>query len=1052
MIIFLLIAGAAIVLFQKYPIINDSYDILEAEKNNLREPLTDESSQSEVDLLVSLGQKSLLAGDPDEAIDYFTKANQLQPKNAHVLSLRADAYSKMEKWDLSRKDADAALALDPTNRAAFLTRDWALRQINPRPQMPKDTTTEKPGTAILIYDPMNPQWEKNLEIFQVLIGDMENFSPGSSLSKLISFPKTIDGTSVRPLVYFAMLSLFLNNHVKDSVKDSFYVYNCEIDDDFYHLVSDIKPERLYTREVSFHSVDFSQMTTASFLAMFNEVFINTKAVTFKLCQFPLGIKAADLLKLNIVKKVEQFEFLVSRQELEDEEFDDTLKLDSLIAYLTKGRRLTITDKQVDGGLNKILDRLTEELHAATQKKSYFLRIFCFSSDRPAFQTYKNSKTSEKLSVSFIEKKAMYPIYYAQVVYPELHFFVVDVQRTGVSEEAKPLVRRSLLARNIRSIRNEENLEPANPKNLHELLVSLKMSGEYDNRFGGRKRDDVGIRQYRSSFTHTANSLNTPVLTCHSSSQYSHFAKLIIFYAALSIATVSCKKCNFEDEAMVVYCSNPLISEHLDFKSYKNGTDTEEDICKKYDAFNKCLDDKVTSKCRMKSLPNMLPLWEYLCSPDYKKMVTDEHSCYKAIEKDLYVQKCFQNSNYSINLNQIRHNGGEQFCRAAKSHLECYKEFSHLEKCQQAVTLQKSFYEFLSQNYTSNDADTKPTCQFIDIEKLVQDFKVVQKEKAIGGCDEFDVCKCIDGYTINNDTKKCVDIDECSTGLHSCSQKCINKEGGYDCECDTRFYTLASTTSNHTCIRSNSSAPVWLIFAHGQSIWNVSDDGKFVELKHAGLEKVAMLDVDVKVIAGGFFHSRNTIYFVDNGKNLIQRVAINANQSVKPEVIQNYEVDGVEGIAVDYIARNLYTARKSDIFVQSLDGRYRMRIYKNKLSTPRALVLHSDTGMLYGSDWSSAAFLYKAATDGSYFQKIVTTDIVWPNGLTIDSYANRIYWADAFLDTIQSMDMNGGKRKTILANSGAVAHLFGLAVADDYIYWTDWNHRGILRADKLTGQM
>uniref|UniRef100_A0A915E790 Uncharacterized protein n=1 Tax=Ditylenchus dipsaci TaxID=166011 RepID=A0A915E790_9BILA len=43
---------------------------------------------------------------------------------------------------------------------------------------------------------------------------------------------------------------------------------------------------------------------------------------------------------------------------------------------------------------------------------------------------------------------------------------------GVSEEAKPLVRRSLLARNIRSIRNEENLEPANPKNLHELLSKI----------------------------------------------------------------------------------------------------------------------------------------------------------------------------------------------------------------------------------------------------------------------------------------------------------------------------------------------------------------------------------------------------------------------------------------------------------------------------------------------------------------------------------------------------------------------------------------------------
>lgn len=29
------------------------------------------------------------------------------------------------------------------------------------------------------------------------------------------------------------------------------------------------------------------------------------------------------------------------------------------------------------------------------------------------------------------------------------------------------------------------------------------------------------------------------------------------------------------------------------------------------------------------------------------------------------------------------------------------------------------------------------------------------EKAIGGCDETGACKCIEGYTINNETMKCV---------------------------------------------------------------------------------------------------------------------------------------------------------------------------------------------------------------------------------------------------------------------------------------------------------
>lgn len=52
---------------------------------------------------------------------------------------------------------------------------------------------------------------------------------------------------------------------------------------------------------------------------------------------------------------------------------------------------------------------------------------------------------------------------------------------------------------------------------------------------------------------------------------------------------------------------------------------------------------------------------------------------------------------------------------------------------------------------------------------------------------------------------------------------------------------------------------------------------------------------------------------------------------------------------------------------------------------------------------------------------------------------------------RSTKFDGTERRKIVSNSGAVAHLFGLAVADNYIYWTDWNHRGILRADKITGK-
>lgn len=102
----------------------------------------------------------------------------------------------------------------------------------------------------------------------------------------------------------------------------------------------------------------------------------------------------------------------------------------------------------------------------------------------------------------------------------------------------------------------------------------------------------------------------------------------------------------------------------------------------------------------------------------------------------------------------------------------------------------------------------------------------------------------------------------------------------------------------------------------------------------------------------------------------------------------------------YYLRNIYTARRSTIFVQTLEGHFRKALYRNVTKMPRALVVNAPAGHLYGSDWGSSAFIYKAASDGSKFEKIIIENIVWPNALTIDIYAKRLYWADAFLDTIQ----------------------------------------------------
>lgn len=81
-------------------------------------------------------------------------------------------------------------------------------------------------------------------------------------------------------------------------------------------------------------------------------------------------------------------------------------------------------------------------------------------------------------------------------------------------------------------------------------------------------------------------------------------------------------------------------------------------------------------------------------------------------------------------------------------------------------------------------------------------------------------------------------------------------------------------------------------------------------------------------------------------------------------------------------------------------------------------------------------------DGSGRRSIVTGSLVWPNGLTVDHTTNRLFWADAKLDTIEMSDLDGGNRQVILS-SAADIHPFGLALYQNVLYWTDWGKQSIL---------
>ena len=92
---------------------------------------------------------------------------------------------------------------------------------------------------------------------------------------------------------------------------------------------------------------------------------------------------------------------------------------------------------------------------------------------------------------------------------------------------------------------------------------------------------------------------------------------------------------------------------------------------------------------------------------------------------------------------------------------------------------------------------------------------------------------------------------------------------------------------------------------------------------------------------------------------------------------------------------------------------------------------------------------QAAMDGSSRRTIVTGNLGWPNGLTIDQTTRVLYWVDAKLDKIEASDLNGGNRRVIML-SPADIHPFGLTVYKSILYWTDWNNKSISLFDLNSG--
>ncbi|XP_035376859.1 low-density lipoprotein receptor-related protein 1B [Electrophorus electricus] len=117
--------------------------------------------------------------------------------------------------------------------------------------------------------------------------------------------------------------------------------------------------------------------------------------------------------------------------------------------------------------------------------------------------------------------------------------------------------------------------------------------------------------------------------------------------------------------------------------------------------------------------------------------------------------------------------------------------------------------------------------------------------------------------------------------------------------------------------------------------------------------------------------------------------------------------------------------------------------------PRALALDECQNLMFWTNWNEKRpGVLRSTLSGRNVRLVVSERVLAPNGLTIDHHAEKLYFSDDSLGSVERCDYDGSHRYVIL--KGKLGTFFGLVVYGDFLFWSDWERRAVMRADKLTG--
>lgn len=231
----------------------------------------------------------------------------------------------------------------------------------------------------------------------------------------------------------------------------------------------------------------------------------------------------------------------------------------------------------------------------------------------------------------------------------------------------------------------------------------------------------------------------------------------------------------------------------------------------------------------------------------------------------------------------------------------------------------------------------------------------------------------------------------------------------------------------------------------------------IDMETNKLDPLPILNLK-NVIAIDFDMRNNCVYWADIVSDTIGRQCMKSGVDL-PETIVSTNLKSVEGMAFDWVSNLLYFVDGARATIEAVrtdishQGRMRRTILSSpNLKKPRGIALHPKAGYMFWSDWNpERPSVNRANLDGSSIKRLFEgTKVVWPNGVTIDYIAERLYWVDAREDYIASCNLDGNNVIKVISKDARVSHPFSVAVFKDNMYWDDWKQNAIFMADKDHG--